>query len=169
MSNTTWPPVPLSSARRQPPAIDTIAVGTDGSTAAVEQARTILDNSCAQAYAPQTTSEYQTNNSQKPNSYKQPANVVILTSLPVAGCSLAVSVAGGLADANAPALGDAPTAGSPVLPAHPRWTRCVPRRRRVHLSIARPNHRTRNRPQRLNTHDHSLTAQIELNPRGHAP
>jgi hypothetical protein len=102
MSNTTWPPVPLSSAQLQHLPIDTIAVGTDGSAAAVEQARTILDNSYAQTFAPQTMSEYQTNNSQKLNSYKQLANVVILTSLPIAGCSLAVSVAGGLAERKRP-------------------------------------------------------------------
>jgi hypothetical protein len=102
MSNTTWPPAPLSSAQLHRLPIDTIAVGTDGSAAAVERARTILDNNYSQTFAPQTMSEYRTNNSQKLNGYKQLANVVILASLPIAGCSLAVSVAGGLADRKRP-------------------------------------------------------------------
>jgi hypothetical protein len=102
MSDTTWPAVPLSSAQLQRLPIDTIAVGTDGSTGAVEQARTILDNAYPQTFAAQTMSEYQTNSSQKLNRYRQLANVVILTSLPIAGCSLAVSVAGGLAERKRP-------------------------------------------------------------------
>ncbi len=102
MANTTWPVAQLSSAQVQRLPLDSIVVGTDGSAAAVEQTRTILDNTYVQTFAAQTLSEYQTNNSQKLNSYKQLANVIIFASLPIAGCSLAVSIAGGLADRKRP-------------------------------------------------------------------
>jgi hypothetical protein len=102
MADTTWPVAQLSSAQVQRLPLDSIVVGTNGSAAAVEQARTILDNSYNQTFAAQTLSEYQSNSSQKLNSYKQLANVIILTSLPIAGCSLAVSVAGGLAERKRP-------------------------------------------------------------------
>ena len=66
--------------------------------ALIERARTVLDLGYDQTYAPQTLKEYQADNSQKLNSYQRLADVVIITSLPIAGCSLAVSVAGGLAE-----------------------------------------------------------------------
>ena len=102
MAKTTWPAAQLSSAQLQVLPLDSIVVGTNGSVAAVEQARTILDNAFIQTYAPQTLSEFQTSNSEKLNGYKQLASVIILTSLPIAGCSLAVSVAGGLAERKRP-------------------------------------------------------------------
>jgi predicted lysophospholipase L1 biosynthesis ABC-type transport system permease subunit len=102
MSDTTWPAAPLSTTQVSNLPIATIVVGTNGLPAAVEQARTLLDLSFDQTFAPQTLSEYQTNNAQQLNGYRQLANVVILTSLPIAGCSLAVSVAGGLAERKRP-------------------------------------------------------------------
>ncbi|MDT4930544.1 MAG: hypothetical protein QOF92_3411 [Pseudonocardiales bacterium] len=102
MSDTTWPAAPLSTTQVSNLPIARIVVGTNGFPAAVEQARTLLDLSFDQTFAPQTLSEYQTNNAQQLNGYRQLANVVILTSLPIAGCSLAVSVAGGLAERKRP-------------------------------------------------------------------
>jgi hypothetical protein len=102
MANTTWPVTQLTSAQVQRLPLDSIVVGTNGSAAAVERARTILDNTYAQTYAAQTLSEFRSNGARKLNSYKQLANVIILTSLPIAGCSLAVSVAGGLAERKRP-------------------------------------------------------------------
>jgi hypothetical protein len=78
--------------------VDTVVLATNGSTAAVERARTILDLALPATIATQTISEIQSNNSQQLDSYRQLSNVVILTTLPIAGCSLAVNVAGGLAD-----------------------------------------------------------------------
>ena len=102
MSDTTWTAAQLSTAQLQNLAIDTIDVGTDGSAAAVERVRTIMDLNHEQTYAAQTMSEYQTNSSQRLNGYRQLADVVIIASLPIAGCSLAVSVAGGLAERKRP-------------------------------------------------------------------
>jgi hypothetical protein len=102
MTDTTWPASDVSIAQLQRLPIDVIVVGTNRSTAAVEQARTVLDLTYPSRYPPQTLSEYQANNSKLTNSYRQLANVVILTSLPIAGCGLAVSIAGGLAERKRP-------------------------------------------------------------------
>ncbi len=102
MRDTTWPAAQLSVAQVQRLAVDTIVVGTDGSTGAVERARTVLDLNYGETFAPQTLTEFQSANSRQTNSYRQLANVVILASLPIAGCSLAVSVAGGLAERKRP-------------------------------------------------------------------
>jgi predicted lysophospholipase L1 biosynthesis ABC-type transport system permease subunit len=82
--------------------VDTIVVGAGQSPAAVEQARTVFDLTYVSAPAPMTVSEMQANNSKLTDGYRQLANVVILTSLPIAGCGLAVSVAGGLAERKRP-------------------------------------------------------------------
>lgn len=102
MADITWPAAQLTSAQVQRRPLDSIVVGTDGSAAAVEQARTILDNTYPQTFAAQTISEIRANGAEQLNGYKQLANVIILTSLPIAGCSLAVSVAGGLAERKRP-------------------------------------------------------------------
>jgi hypothetical protein len=102
MADITWAAADVSSAQLQRLPIDTIVVGTDGSAAAVERARTVLDLAYHRAFPPQTISEIQSDNSKLLDSYRQLANVVILASLPIAGCALAVSIAGGLAERKRP-------------------------------------------------------------------
>ena len=85
--------------------MDAINVATNGSTPAVEQARTVLEN--APAYpsslsAPSTLSDIVARDHSKNSDYQQLANVVILVSLPIAGCTLAAAVAAGLADRKRP-------------------------------------------------------------------
>ena len=81
-----------------------VVVGTDGSAAAIETARTVLENAFPQTFrgswAPQTIAENhdQSNNAKRSAGYQRLADVVILTSLPIAGCTLAVSVVSGLND-----------------------------------------------------------------------
>jgi predicted lysophospholipase L1 biosynthesis ABC-type transport system permease subunit len=80
-------------------------VSTNGSQPAIEQARTVLENAYPTGTGlppPQTIGEYTANSNTARNAYQQLADVVILTSLTVAGCTLAVSVAGGLADRKRP-------------------------------------------------------------------
>ena len=59
MPDITWPAALLTDAQLQSLPIDTLVVGTDGSVAAVEQARTMLDLSGAKTFPPQTEKEYQ--------------------------------------------------------------------------------------------------------------
>jgi predicted lysophospholipase L1 biosynthesis ABC-type transport system permease subunit len=92
--------------------IDTLVVATDGSTAAIEAARSALNAAYPSTFAPETMAELRADSTRELDGYRQLANVVILTSLPIAGCSLAVNIAGGLAERKRPfsllRLGGAP-------------------------------------------------------------
>lgn len=102
MADRIWPASDVSLDQLLTLPIITIAVGTDGSTSAVEQARTVLEAAFVTPFPPMTLAEYGADNEKQLTSYQQLANVVILTSLPIAGCSLAVSVAGGLTERRRP-------------------------------------------------------------------
>jgi predicted lysophospholipase L1 biosynthesis ABC-type transport system permease subunit len=66
--------------------------------------RTVLEN--APAYptviAPSSIGDLVASSNSKDSAYQQLANVVILVSLPIAGCTLAAAVAAGLADRKRP-------------------------------------------------------------------
>ncbi len=100
----TWPAANVPATRLDTLGVDAINVGTDGSTPAVEQARTVLEN--AHAYpgvsTPSTIGDITAQNNSANSAYQQLANVVILVSLPIAGCTLAAGIAAGLADRKRP-------------------------------------------------------------------
>jgi hypothetical protein len=100
----TWPAANVPAARLDTLGADGINVGTDGTTSAVEQARTLLEN--ARAYpgagTPSTIGDIIAQDNSTNSDYQQLANVVILVSLPIAGCTLAAGIAGGLADRKRP-------------------------------------------------------------------
>jgi hypothetical protein len=80
-----------------------VVVATDGSSAALETARTMLQAALPQARrAAATDNDYQVDSTTSFIRFQQLAAVVIAASLPIAGCSLAVSVAGGLTDRKRP-------------------------------------------------------------------
>ncbi len=103
-AGVTWLTANVPASRLESLGVDAIAVGTDGATAAVEQARTLLEN--AHAYpvlnAPSTIGDTVKRDNAKNSGYQQLANVVILVSLPIAGCTLATGIAAGLADRKRP-------------------------------------------------------------------
>ncbi|MGH9056004.1 MAG: FtsX-like permease family protein [Acidimicrobiales bacterium] len=84
--------------------VDSLAVATDGSQAAIEQARTVVEDAYPETPAPTTIAESnnQLSSSERMAGYQRLADVVILTSLPIAGCTLAVSVVAGLNDRKRP-------------------------------------------------------------------
>ncbi|MEU9738457.1 ABC transporter permease [Micromonospora chersina] len=84
---------------RQP--IRSVVVNT-ADRAAFEQARTMLINSFPAVRFPASTAEWEADSARLMVQFQQLANVVMLASLPIAGCSLAVSVAGGLTDRKRP-------------------------------------------------------------------
>ncbi|MFG3301431.1 FtsX-like permease family protein [Micromonospora chersina] len=84
---------------RQP--IRSVVVNT-ASRAAFEQARTMLINAFPAVRFPASTAEWEADSARLMVQFQQLANVVMLASLPIAGCSLAVSVAGGLTDRKRP-------------------------------------------------------------------
>jgi hypothetical protein len=100
----TWPAVNVTASRLGTLGVDAINVGTNGSGPTVEQARTVLEN--ARGYrapsAPSTLRDLIRQDNSGNNAYQQLANTVILVSLPIAGCTLAASIAAGLADRKRP-------------------------------------------------------------------
>jgi hypothetical protein len=100
----TWPAANVPATRLGSLGVDAINVATNGSTPAVEQARTLLEN--AHAYpgvsTPSTIGDIIAQDNSTNTAYRQLANVVILISLLIAGCTLAAGIAAGLADRKRP-------------------------------------------------------------------
>ena len=106
LAEFTWPAADVPAGRLDSLPLGSLDVATNGSQPAIEQARTILENAYPTGIGspspPKTVGEANAGDNAADNAYQQLADVVILTSLTVAGCTLAVSVAGGLADRKRP-------------------------------------------------------------------
>jgi hypothetical protein len=102
LARVTWPAagVPASRLGRLP--VLAINVTTNGTVAAVERARSVLDTAYPGYDLPATLGEQRQDSIQQDLAYQQLADVVVLTSLAIAGCTLAASVAGGLAERKRP-------------------------------------------------------------------
>ncbi|HEY3009133.1 MAG TPA: ABC transporter permease [Micromonosporaceae bacterium] len=100
---TVWPAAGLTPAQFQRLPVRGIVVATDGSAPAIERARTILENTYPNSWAPPATDDdFNSIFTSQLAGFQRLADVVILASLPIAGCSLAVSVAAGLSDRKRP-------------------------------------------------------------------
>jgi len=101
-SHTTWPAAPIAEDKLPGLRAWQIVVATDGTTAAIERARTTL----ALAYPGQppasTFAEMHAKSSRQLTAYQHLTDVVILASLIIAGCSLAVSAASAVSDRKRP-------------------------------------------------------------------
>lgn len=91
---------PLAGLDTMP--LSSFTVATDGSLSAVERARTVVETAYAGGFPPITLRDIASDSERSLASWQQLATVVILTTLPIAGCSLAVSVAGGLVERKRP-------------------------------------------------------------------
>jgi len=101
--STVWPASSVSPAALDRLPILSLVVGTDGATSTIERARTILERAYPQSEQPPTIQgDFESDATQTMAGWRQLANVVILATLPIAGCSLAVSVAGGLSERKRP-------------------------------------------------------------------
>jgi len=98
-----WPAAAIApESLRQLPVLSVVVV-TNGSASAIERARTVLETAFPQGRRfPSTVGEFEGDFARTLVQWQQLANVVILASLPIAGCSLAVTVAGGLSDRKRP-------------------------------------------------------------------
>ena len=100
----TWPAADVPASGLDRLGVDAINVATDGSGPAIEQVRTVLEN--APAYptviAPSSIADLVASSNSSKSAYQQLVNVVILVSLPIAGCTLAAGIAAGLADRKRP-------------------------------------------------------------------
>jgi hypothetical protein len=101
-ASITWDPVDIPAQRLAQLPVESIVVTTSGSVAAVEQARTVLEAAYPGLEPPRTLRELASPPGSDLTGWQQLATVVIITSLVIAGCSLAVSVAGGLSDRKRP-------------------------------------------------------------------
>jgi hypothetical protein len=80
-----------------------ITVETDGSSSAIERARTILEVAYPDLPRPPATdADFESDFTRTLTGWQRLADVVILASLPIAGCSLAASVAGGISERKRP-------------------------------------------------------------------
>jgi hypothetical protein len=103
IAGITWPAAGVPASRLDGLPLYGIDVPTNGSAQAVERARTLLEASYpGWLRAPSTLGEDSAARQSVNNEYQQLADVVILTSLPIAGCTLAASVAAGLTDRKRP-------------------------------------------------------------------
>ena len=100
-----WPASDLTPGELAALPLESVAVATDGSTAAIERARTVLETGLpvpAPGLGSQTVTESNAQHARQNAQFRQLADVVTLTSLPIAGCTLAVSVMAGLNDRRRP-------------------------------------------------------------------
>jgi FtsX-like permease family len=102
LSARTWPAAAISPASLQRLPVQAVAVGTSGSTAAIDQARTILSAAFPLIGAPATIGEGDPTAGRTIAELLHMTDVVIIASLVIAGCSLAVSVADGLTSRQRP-------------------------------------------------------------------
>ncbi|MQY09992.1 hypothetical protein SRB5_00960 [Streptomyces sp. RB5] len=96
-----WPAAPISPAAVAELPVQVLYVATDGSTTAMERVRTRL----ATAYPRhqiRTVDDQASDQQRSLAGWRKLADVVLMTTLPIAGCSLAVSVVAGLSDRRRP-------------------------------------------------------------------
>ncbi|MET7958947.1 FtsX-like permease family protein [Micromonospora zamorensis] len=102
-SARVWPAasVPLGELHQLP--VMSIVVDTDGSAATIERSRTLLETALpAFRVAPNVPGDFESEFANTLRGWEQLANVVIVGSLALGGCSLAVSVIGGLTERRRP-------------------------------------------------------------------
>jgi hypothetical protein len=104
LARITWPAAAVPARQLGGRGLASIDVATNGSQSAVEQARTELEhaNPYPSFNTPLTLGEVTAQLTSSSNAYTQLADVVILASLAIAGCTLATAVAAGLADRKRP-------------------------------------------------------------------
>ncbi|NUU22706.1 MAG: ABC transporter permease, partial [Streptomycetaceae bacterium] len=101
--DAVWAAAPVSADELRALPVQEVVMGTDGSQAAVERARSALTAALpGAARIAQTMTEQDAWASRDLARQKQLAVVVILVSFPIAACGLAVSVAAGLGDRKRP-------------------------------------------------------------------
>ncbi|MEU7752614.1 FtsX-like permease family protein [Micromonospora sp. NPDC049171] len=102
-SARVWPAasVPLGDLHQLP--VMSIVVDTDGSAAAIERTRTVLEIAFPTFWTgPNVPGDFESDFANTLRGWEQLANVVIIASLALGGCSLAVSVIGGLTERRRP-------------------------------------------------------------------
>jgi predicted lysophospholipase L1 biosynthesis ABC-type transport system permease subunit len=100
-ATTTWPAAHISQNVERLP-VQLIAVATNGSASAIARAETVLDRSFPFVSSMGLFGEINVGTSQLLSELQTASEVVILASLLIAGCSLAVTTAAGLSERKRP-------------------------------------------------------------------
>ncbi|MEU4244815.1 ABC transporter permease [Actinoplanes sp. NPDC026619] len=102
-SSRVWPAAPVSVDALPQLPVESVVVGTDGSADAIEKARTVLELTFPAYYVgANVPGDFESEFANTLRGWQQLANVTIIASLALAGCSLAVSVVGGLVERKRP-------------------------------------------------------------------
>jgi hypothetical protein len=101
-AGVVWPAATVEPDQLARLPIRAVVVATDGTTQAQERARTLLEQADPGQDAPFTIGERNNENDSEILQYERLADVVILVTLLIAGCSLAVTVVGGLNERKRP-------------------------------------------------------------------
>ncbi|WP_030396395.1 FtsX-like permease family protein [Kitasatospora purpeofusca] len=98
---TEWPTAPITAEAAARLPVQSLYVTTDGATVTKERVRTVLSRAFPDYHA-RMVQDWGSTQQQELAGWRQLADVVLLTTLPIAGCSLAVSVVAGLSDRRRP-------------------------------------------------------------------
>lgn len=103
-SERVWPAVDLTAEALDRQPVSGFVVGTDGTTAAVERVRTLVAGEFPSQVSAVTVAEFKANSAAARDlaGLQRLATIAVVGSLGIAGCGLAASVAGGLADRRRP-------------------------------------------------------------------
>jgi hypothetical protein len=104
LDDAVWPAATMTAAELADLPVEGLGVSTDGSRAAIERARTVLAAAFPASATPATLAENRADGdiARQLVGFQRLALVVTIGSLCIAGCSLAVSVVGGLNDRKRP-------------------------------------------------------------------
>jgi hypothetical protein len=101
-SSTTWPSAHLSAASAARLPVDAVVVTTDGSSGSLERARTSLERAFPFQGTPVAVEAFDPSTARLLAMIQDMTDVVIVASLIIAACSLAVNIAAGLGERKRP-------------------------------------------------------------------
>jgi hypothetical protein len=101
-SSTVWPSAHLSAAKAARLPVDAVVVATNGSSSAIERARTVLERAFPFQGTPVTVEALDPSTARLLAMIQDVTDVIIVASLIIASCSLAVNIAAGLGERKRP-------------------------------------------------------------------
>jgi hypothetical protein len=101
-SSTVWPSAHLSAAKAARLPVDAVVVATNGSSIAIERARTVLERAFPFQGTPVTVEALDPSTARLLAMIQDVTDVIIVASLIIAACSLAVNIAAGLGERKRP-------------------------------------------------------------------
>jgi hypothetical protein len=101
-SSTVWPSAHLSAAQAARLPVDAVVVATNGSSSAIERARTVLERAFPFQGTPVTVEALDPSTARLLAMIQDVTDVIIVASLIIAACSLAVNIVAGLGERKRP-------------------------------------------------------------------